>query len=51
MSSPLQNEMGTFGCSIEYGVGDGIILLKYIGNFTQHRDVLVNGSGTREKEQ
>lgn len=51
MSSPLQNEMGTFGCSIEYRVGDGIILLKYIGNFTQHRDVLVNGSGTREKEQ
>jgi hypothetical protein len=42
--------MALFGDSVANGAGDGIISLKSIGNFTQHRDVLGCGSGTRKKE-
>lgn len=50
MSSPFENEMVSFGYSVEYGGGDRIISVKSIGNFTQHRDVLGCESGTREEE-
>lgn len=33
MLSFLDNEMVLFGDSVVNGVGDGIILLKFIGNF------------------